>query len=81
MILHFNFKGSCRYNKAEILSNLFSKNFLTTLLVNGDDGLTWTRTVSLGGVREVMECSDLVNKEVLMRRGEWRDWEDVIRVK
>ena len=35
----------------------------------------------MGGVREVMECSDLVNKEVLMRRGEWRDWEDVIRVK
>ena len=56
-------------------------NFLTTLLVNGDDDLTWRRTVSLGGVREVMECSDLVNKEVLMRRGEWRDWEDVIRVK
>ena len=81
MILHFNFKDSCRYNKAEILSKLFSENFLTTLLSNGDDGLTWTRTVSLGGVWEVMECSDLVNKEVLMRRGEWRDWEDVIRVK
>ena len=49
--------------------------------MNGDDDLTWRRTVSLGGVREVMECSDLVNKEVLMRRGEWRGWEDVIRVK